>query len=1114
MDGVHRFLIAILSADNLPPEVQSDLVVSVSTREILEQKGSLHSTSPATALPNGSAIWNESLLIETMQKWDEFVLTFDMKLKSDHHVHTPQERGRWWVDLRPSSVRLVESQETLFRLPLHQNYERNKTRSSLWQPTPQPNGEQEYGSDESDSQREEVDVYLRIAVKALNFSNFPTLSDESLDEAASEEEQLRNGVMLSSTEEAQQKDGAALRAKARKKEKMDEGAPHSNNIAQAPSTEEVAEAQEESAPDEQLLKKQVEMLQEGASFFLVTRKRGLRTSFVRLSTDQRTIICRRHTILLDSVDELREGQATDEFELHRKPEMEHLSFSLIYDLRKSFNLIAESEEQYHIWVSTLRSLLKKEVDEESAYAERAWRTLGSKAQLTIVEVLHLMRKLNMQPTVAYAEEMLRIVDANRDGLLEYNEFLQLLRLLRQRAELHELFAKYATQGEYLTPQQFRRFLLREQKEDISISKCIIIMKKFKGECKDINIDLDALLPSSSDFASADRRHKLLRFIRQIFLHFPSFVTHTARLLNSLYQRQVKRIDDGHSQQATSRVSHIETAPDAPTENEPDRRGRKRPRLSTVGSFKREDDTNIVKFWRDWAETKERREQLNKAELSKAKDIGAMITMNRWQFFQYMISDHNSPFIPEKRKLYQDMNRPLNDYYIASSHNTYLTGNQLKSKSATEMYVLALKQGCRCLELDCWDGKKGYPIVYHGHTLTSRVRFEDAVAAIAKYAFFASAYPLILSLEVHCSLPQQIIMANIMKKTFGEMLALPFANGEKNVLPSPEELKCKILLKGCPERLLPEETEQEEKPESRRTPKEKVAHELDSILYLKSMSLVDFQQFAKEECNRMASLAELRGFKILASAATELVALNKHKLTRIYPKGTRFNSTNYDPVPFWNAGCQLVALNYQHMGKKIFFNHGKFLENGQCGYVLKPPVLRYDQKRLFDPRHGNQLLTSNVAKLVVKVINARQLPYVAKVVNPYVVVEVSGLERDSRSFRTRVVKNNGFDPQWNQTFEFSLAASELAILLITIYNRRDRFTRDRLIAYYAMPAECIRAGYRVLHLFNETGKRIPMSNLLCHFSVKPPAWSSLNLSKLSSPLPRPPPPHMQHRESEK
>jgi len=57
---------------------------------------------------------------------------------------------------------------------------------------------------------------------------------------------------------------------------------------------------------------------------------------------------------------------------------------------------------------------------------------------------------------------------------KYNEFLQLLRLLRQRAELHELFAKYATQGEYLTPQQFRRFLLREQK--VSSSHALYVLE--------------------------------------------------------------------------------------------------------------------------------------------------------------------------------------------------------------------------------------------------------------------------------------------------------------------------------------------------------------------------------------------------------------------------------------------------------------------------------------------------------------------------------------------------------------------------------------------------------------------------------------------------------------
>ena len=40
------------------------------------------------------------------------------------------------------------------------------------------------------------------------------------------------------------------------------------------------------------------------------------------------------------------------------------------------------------------------------------------------------------------------------------------------------------------------------------------------------------------------------------------------------------------------------------------------------------------------------------------------------------------------------------------------------------------------------------------------------------------------------------------------------------------------------------------------------------------------------------------------------------MSRIYPKGTRMDSSNYSPQPFWNAGCQMVALNYQTMGNVL------------------------------------------------------------------------------------------------------------------------------------------------------------------------------------------------------
>lgn len=105
------------------------------------------------------------------------------------------------------------------------------------------------------------------------------------------------------------------------------------------------------------------------------------------------------------------------------------------------------------------------------------------------------------------------------------------------------------------------------------------------------------------------------------------------------------------------------------------------------------------------------------------------------FLAIMTSPMNNIYNPEAIKLKSgDLNQPLSYYYIATSHNTYLTGDQLTGISSVDRYVDVLEKGCRCVELDIWDGEVDkedrndgiasyvQPVITHGGTLTTKISF--------------------------------------------------------------------------------------------------------------------------------------------------------------------------------------------------------------------------------------------------------------------------------------------------------------------------------------------------------------------------------------------------------
>ncbi|VDN07064.1 unnamed protein product [Thelazia callipaeda] len=247
--------------------------------------------------------------------------------------------------------------------------------------------------------------------------------------------------------------------------------------------------------------------------------------------------------------------------------------------------------------------------------------------------------------------------------------------------------------------------------------------------------------------------------------------------------------------------------------------------------------------------------------------------------------------------------------------------------------------------------------------------------------------------------------------------------------------------------------------------------------------VKFSGFDVAEANNlhfhMSSFSESTGLGYLKQSAPEFVNYNKRQLCRIYPKGARVDSSNFLPQIFWNAGCQMVALNFQTPDISMQLNQGKFQYNGGCGYLLKPDFMRRPD-RSFDPFSESPVDGVIAAHCSVKVISGHFLS--DKKIGTYVEVEMYGLPTDTirKEHRTRTVPANGLNPTYNSdAFVFrKVVLPELALLRFAVYDENGKQLGQRIL-----PLDGLQAGYRHITLRTESNIPMTLPCLFVHIVIK-------------------------------
>ncbi|KAG9231559.1 putative 1-phosphatidylinositol-4,5-bisphosphate phosphodiesterase 1 [Amylocarpus encephaloides] len=478
----------------------------------------------------------------------------------------------------------------------------------------------------------------------------------------------------------------------------------------------------------------------------------------------------------------------------------------------------------------------------------------------------------------------------------------------------------------------------------------------------------------------------------------------------------------------------------------------------------------------------------------------------------------------------DRSHPLPEYFISSSHNTYLVAHQLYGGSSADAYAIALTSGSRCVEIDAWDNDEDAeePKVTHGYTLVSHISFRsvcenirdtfDKEAAESVQEQGLRSAPILISLESHCGAKGQLRLVQIMEDVWGDrLLSQAVRQGHREQEGTSqhvllEELGAKIVVivehhlanEADDDEETSSDDEDEDVKEAKKTYQRNKKAAPAAIIIPELADLGVYAQSVKPSDNswyeegalrngphhHLINVSEIGLASHMPAGSDKIGRHNAEHLMRVFPKGTRISSKNLNPVPFWGVGAQICALNWQTFGSGMQLNEALF--SGTDGYVLKPAALRAGG--------SGKLSTGTKKKLRLHVAGASNVPVPEGVdpedVKPYVtcvLVHPDDIEKSPPKRKTAPYKHHrlGFlhsgenppqtDPVWDEKLEWEYLDNELAFLRILIKSD-DSFAANPVFAVAAVRISYVAEGWRFIRMLDLKGRETTCT-LLVKFEIE-------------------------------